>query len=384
MGDFAFTEEQQAVRSSVAAFAGSEVAPLAAGLDHPGARYPVELLERMGELGYLGARFGAEHGGSGAGVATQAIIFEELAAASGGVALGAYVHTALALTGINALGTDEQKSRYLVPGIRGRRIGAWGMTEASAGSDIAALTTRAEPDGDGWRLEGAKLFTTNGSFADFIVVSAVTDPAAGPRGVSLFIVEREAGGVEVAQRLETVGMRPAETVELLLVDAPVSHDNLLGPLGGGLGAALSALAEGRIYAASYALGLARTALEAALRHARERVQFGRSISSFQAVSFPLADAATDLDAARLLTRRAAWLADTGRPFKAEGSMAKLFATEAASRIASRAIQIHGGYGYVLDSVVQRVWRDAKLLEIGEGTSEIHRGIVARSLGLEAA
>lgn len=384
MPDFAFSDEQRGVRESVASFARSEVAPLAAGLDHPGARYPVELLGRMGELGYLGARFGEAHGGSGGGVTTQAIVFEELAAASGGIALGAYVHTALALTGINALGSDEQRTRYLAPGIAGRRIGAWGMTEASAGSDVAALTTRAEPAGDGWRLEGAKLFTTNGSFADFIVVSAITDASAGPRGVSLFVVDREAGGVEVAQRLETVGMRPAETVELRLAGAPVPRENLLGPLNRGLGAALTALAEGRIYAAAYSLGLARAALEAALRHARERVQFGRPISGFQGVSFPLADAATELEAARLLTYRAAWLADTGRPFKTEGSMAKLFATEAASRIAARALQVHGGYGYVLDSAVQRIWRDAKLLEIGEGTSEIHRGIIARGLGLEAA
>lgn len=380
MLDFSLSDEQRQLRSSVAEFARKELGPLALELDRPDASYPTEMIARVGELGYLGARFGSEWGGSSAGVVAQALVFEELAVASAGLTLGAYVHCALALTGIAALGTDEQKRRYLEPGIAGRLIGAWGMTEAGAGSDVSAISTRAVRKGGQWELNGAKLFTTNGSFADFVVVSALTGDEPG-RNASLFIVDRQAG-LQVAQRLHTVGMRPAETVELRLEGVTAPNDNLLGPEGGGIKAALSALAEGRIYAAAFALGLGRAALEAAVRYAGEREQFGRPVGSFQGVAFPLADCATALDAARLLTYRAGWLADSGQPFKTEGSMAKLFASEAASRIAAQAVQAHGGYGLVLDSPVQRIWRDAKLLEIGEGTSEIHRGIVARGMGLK--
>ncbi len=380
MLDFRLSDEQLRVQSSAAEFAKKELEPLATELDRPDASYPTELIPRIGEFGYLGARFASKWGGTEAGVVSQALIFEEMAAASGGLTLGAYVHTALALTGIARLGNDEQKERYLAPGIAGSLIGAWGMTEAGAGSDIGAISTRAHRDGENWRIEGAKLFTTNGSFADFVVVTAQTGDEQ-QRGVSLFIVDCDTDGVEVAQRLQTVGMHPAESVELHFDSVSVPAENLLGPEGEGIRAALSALAEGRIYAAAFALGLGRAALEAALRHATEREQFGQPIGRFQGVSFPLADCATSIDAARLLTYRAAWLAETDQPFKTEGSMAKLFASETASRTAARAVQTLGGYGLVLDSPVQRIWRDAKLLEIGEGTSEIHRGIVARGLGL---
>jgi len=379
--DFGLNEEQEAFRQSVAAFAAGEIAPIAAQCDEDN-EYPVHLLDQMADLGYLGLKFPSEYGGGDGGNLETAVLFEELAAASAGITLGVYCHVVLALTAVARLGTAEQKQGYLAPGIRGEKIGAFGMTEAGAGSDVTVITTRARRDGDDYILDGAKLFTTNSPIADFIILSAVTDPDAPPgRGISLFIVDRETPGLKVSPPFRTLGMHPAQTAEVVLDNTRVSGENLLGQENRGIPGVLVALAEGRIAAAAFAIGIARAAFEAARRYATERHQFGQPISRFQVIAHRLADMDTDICAARLLTYQAAWLADRRRPFVKEASQAKVFATETASRIAAQALHIQGAYGYVLESPAQRYYRDTHVLEIGEGTSEVLRNVIARELEL---
>ncbi len=376
--DFALTEEQEALRRAVRGFAEKEIAPIAAERDESNV-YPVELLKQMAGLGYLGWKFPAEYGGGDSGNVDAAIMFEELAAASAGITLGVYCHVVLALTAIARLGEDEQKRRYLAPGIRGEKIGAFGSTEAGAGSDITAISTRAARDGDAYVLTGAKLFCTNSPLADFIVLSAVTD--AEKRGISLFIVDRRAPGVSVGKPIKTLGMHPAQTAEVILDNVHIPKENRLGEENRGVPNMLNAFAEGRIVAAAFAIGIARAAFDAARKYALERVQFGQAIAKNQVIAHRLADMDTDIQAARLLTHHAAVLADSGQPFVKEASQAKVFATEAATRIAAQAMHIQGAYGYVAESPAQRYYRDTHVLEIGEGTSEILRNVIARQLGL---
>jgi alkylation response protein AidB-like acyl-CoA dehydrogenase len=377
--DFALTEEQEAFRRAARAFAEKEIAPIAAECDETNV-YPVELLQRMAGLGYLGLKFPAEYGGGG-GNLDAAILFEELAAASAGITLGVYCHVILALTAIARIGNDEQKRRYLAPGIRGEKIGAFGSTEAGAGSDITAISTRAVREGDNYVLNGAKLFCTNSPMANFIVLSAVTSPEKGGGGVSLFIVERDTPGLRVSGVLKTLGMHPAQTAEVVLEDVRVLAENRLGEENRGVPNMLAAFVEGRIVAAAFAIGIARAAFEAVRKYVLERVQFGQPIARNQVVAHRLADMDTDIQAARLLMSHAAWLADSGRPFVKEASQAKVFAAEAAARIAAQAMHLQGAYGYVLESPAQRYYRDTHVLEIGEGTSEILRNVIARQLGL---
>lgn len=378
--DFAFTPEQVEFRRAVAAFCEREIAPIATDCDAR-AEFPLHLFPALGRLGWLGVKFAPEWGGGGEGNVTYAILAEELGRASAGIALGFYVHVALALTAIDAFGTADQKARYLRPGIAGQKIGAWAFAEPAAGSDPGAIECRAERIPEGWRITGTKLFTTNGPFADFVVLTASTAPGQGVRGLSLFIVDRGRPGFAVARRIETMGMRAAQTAELVFDGCRVPPDALLGEENRGAATALQTLTLGRITAAAYAVGTGRAALDAALAHVRERRQFGQPVGKFQGVQWMLADMATALEAARLLTYQAAWLADRGLPHVKEASMAKLFATETATRLAGDALQLHGGYGYAMDSPVQRLYRDVKLFEIGEGTSQIHRNIIARQLGL---
>lgn len=377
--DFALTEEERLFRQSVAAFAEAEIAPLAQEWDRSG-EYPVALLRRLGDLGFLGIRLSAEYGGAGWSLLAQALLFEEMARASAGFTLGAYCHAVLAMTPIAMFGTEEQKRRYLVPGIVGLRIGAFGMTEPEAGSDLTAIRTRAVRDGDNYVVTGSKIFTTNAPIADFVVISAYTDPGRGSRGISLFIVDRDTPGFSVSRRLPMLGMKPAQTAEILLDGCRLPAAQRLGEEHEGLAQALRCLTEGRVVAAAFAVGLARAALEASLRYAKERVQFGRPIGEFQAIQFMLADMDTQLEAARLLAYRAAWLADRDLPFVKEASQAKLFASEACTRLTRQALHLHGAYGYMMDSPLQRYYRDTMVLEVGEGTSEIHRQIIARQLG----
>lgn len=379
--DFRLSEEQEAFRRAATAFAEKEVAPIAAASDEENV-YPVHLLRQMANLGYLGLKFPVEYGGGGGGSLEMAILFEELAAASAGITLGAYCHVVLALTAIARLGTEDQKRRYLAPGIRAEKIGAFGMTESGAGSDVTAISTRARRVGDDYVLSGAKLFCTNSPIADFIILSAVTDPEAPPgRGISLFVVDKETQGLSVSSPFRTLGMHPAQTAEVALEEVHLLSENLLGEENRGLAGVLTALTEGRIVAAAFAVGIARAAFEAARQYAKERRQFGQPISRFQVIAHRLADMDTDIRAARLLTYHAAWLADNGRPFVKEASQAKVFATEACSRVATQAMHIQGAYGYVLESPAQRYYRETPVLEIGEGTSEVLRDVIAKELGV---
>ncbi|MFQ5409875.1 MAG: acyl-CoA dehydrogenase family protein [Anaerolineales bacterium] len=378
--DFSLNDEQAAFQRSAAAFAENEIAPIAAKCDEENI-YPVHLFQQMADLGYLGLKFPLEYGGGEGGSLETAILFEELAAASAGITLGAYCHVVLVLTAIARLGGEDQKQRYLTPGIRAEKIGAFGMTESGAGSDVTAISTRARRDGDDYVLNGGKLFTTNSPIADFIVLSAVTDSQAAPgRGISLFIVDKETPGLSISRVLETLGMHPAQTAEVVLDDVRVPKENLLGEENRGIPGVLTALAEGRIAAAAFAIGIAKAAFAAARRYAIERQQFGQPIARFQVIAHRLADMDTDIRAARLLAYQAAWLADNGRPFVKEASQAKVFATEACARIAAQALHIQGAYGYTKESPAQRYYRDTHVLEIGEGTSEVLRDLIARELG----
>ena len=378
--EFALSPEQFEFRRSVAAFCEREIVPIAGSCDASG-EFPIHLFKTLGRLGYLGVKFPPEWGGAGEGNVTYAVLAEELGRASAGIALGFYVHVALALTGIAVFGTQAQKERYLRPGIAGEKIGAWSFAEPGAGSDPGSISCRAEKTATGYRITGTKMFTTNGPFADFVVLTASTAPGQGAKGLSLFIVDRGLPGFTVGRRIETMGMRASQTAELLFDGCEVPAGALLGEENRGAMTAMQTLTAGRITAAAYAVGTGRAALDTTLAYVKQRQQFGQPVGKFQGVQWMLADMATALEAARLLTYQAAWLADQGLPHIKEASMAKLFATETATRLANDALQLHGGYGYVMESPIQRLYRDVKLFEIGEGTSQIHRNIIARQLGL---
>lgn len=376
--DFAFTQEQEMFRKAVRDFAQKEIVPIVDECDVE-ERYPVHLFKRVGELGYLGNRFPQEYGGSNTDTVTSAIMAEELAYYSGGIFLGLYVHVFLTLMGVAYFGSEEQKKKYLIPGITGTKIGAWGFAEPGAGSDPGSIRTRAVKEGSSYVLNGTKMFITNGTFADFVVVVANTAPERGSRGLSLVIVDRDTPGFTVSKKLNKLGMRASEAAELVFTDCRVPKENLLGEENKGFYQAMKTLTEGRIVAAAFATGMARAALDLALKYSRERVQFGQEIGKFQGIQWMLADMAVKHEAARWLTYHAAWKCDRGLPHFKEASMAKLFATEALSSIAAEALQIHGGYGFIMEYPIQRIYRDCKLLEIGEGTSQIHRNIIASQL-----
>lgn len=380
MDDFELTEEQRIFRDRFREFARSEIEAVAKECDER-ANFPKELFRKMGSLGYLGIPFPAEFGGSGLDLVTFALFAEELGHASAGIAVGIYVHVALALSAIHAFGTKEQKEKYLAPGIRGEKVGAWGFAEPAGGSDPASFRTVAERTPDGWRLNGTKVFISNGTFADFVVVTAKTGLEKGRQGLSLLILDTKMPGYS-ARRIPVMGVRATESAELDFQDCALPPDALLGKENEGFLQAMKTLTLGRIMAAAFACGLGRAALEASLKYAGERKAFGQSIGTFQGNQWTLADMATRLDAAWLLTHRAARLADAGRPHVKEASMAKLYASETATWICERAVQIHGAYGMAMEYPVQRYYRDCKLLEIGEGTSEIQRNTIARQLGLK--
>jgi len=382
MIDFSLTEEQEQFRTAVREFAARENAPLAESCDRSGA-YPRELFGKLGELGYLGVAIPPECGGSGGDAVTFAIFAEELARASAGIALGIYVHVALALSAVAAFGSDEQRRRYLLPGLRGERIGAWAFAEADAGSDPGGIRTRAVRDGDAYVVNGAKMFITNGTFADFVVATVSTAPEQGMKGLSLLVIDREVPGFRATRRIEMLGVRAAETAELVFADCRVPAANLLGQENTGFTAAMRTLTRGRIMAAAFAVGLATAAYEQALAYAKTRQAFGQPIGAFQGIAWMLADMHTAIEAARLLTLQAAWKAARNEPHILEASRAKLFATETCTRVTEQALQIHGGFGYAMESPVQRFYRDCKVLEIGEGTSQIQRNTIARMLGLPA-
>ena len=379
--DFSLTEDQREIQALAREVAVAEIEPNAAAWDREH-HFPRELVGRLGELGLLGVCIPEEYGGAGADFLSYILVLEELSRADAGVGVTVAVHTSAVSLPILTFGTDEQRSRFVPPLARGEVLGAFALTEPEAGSDAGSLRTAATPDGDGWRISGSKQWITNGSHAGTFLLFARTDPETpGARGVSAFILD--ADHVQVTREEEKLGLNSSVTVDLLLEDAKVSRDRLLHEEGKGFTVAMATLDGGRIGIAAQALGIAQAAYDTAREYALERRQFGKRIAEFQAIQWKLADMATEIDAARLLVYRAAWLKQEGKPHTEAGAKAKLFASEMARRQTGEAIQILGGYGYTKEFPVERFYRDAKITEIYEGTSEIQRLVIARSvLGLK--
>jgi alkylation response protein AidB-like acyl-CoA dehydrogenase len=376
--NFDLTEEQQALRDSVREFCAREIMPRARQWDDE-ERFPMEIVPRLAELNLLGLLAEEEYGGAGMSLVDYTVVIEELARADGSICLTVASHNSLCTGHIRAAGTDEQKRRWVPRLARGEVLGAWGLTEPGSGSDAAAARTTAVKKGDGWVLNGAKTFITQGTVASVYVILASTTPELKQRGLSAFVVEKGTPGFRAGKKLEKMGLRASDTAELILEDVEVPDDHRLGPIDSGFTDTLRILERGRIGIASMAVGLARGALEEAIRYAKQRVQFGVPIASHQAIQMMLADVAAQVDAARLLVRRAAWLQDQGQRTPRESSTAKLYAAQIAMRACDVAIQVHGGYGYTREFPVERYLRDAKLCEIGEGTNEVQRMILARHL-----
>ncbi|MBZ5515540.1 MAG: acyl-CoA dehydrogenase [Acidobacteriia bacterium] len=376
--DFAPTPEQEDIRKSIRAFAENEIRPHALEWDEA-SHFPSELLPKLAELGLMGVVSPAEYGGAGLGYAEYVLILEELARVDGSVALIVSAHNSLCAGHIGLVGTEEQKRKYLTPLARGEKLGCWSLTEPGSGSDASAVRTAARLSGDSWVLNGVKSFATNGHYADICVVMAATDPRAGKHGISAFIVEKGTPGFRAGKKENKLGLRASDTAELILDDCRIPRENCLGRPGEGFVDCLRVIDKGRIGIAALSVGIAQGALEASLTYARERKAFGKPIAEFQAIQWKLADMATETDAARLLTQRAAWLADHGQRVTRASSMAKLYASEVAVRATNEAVQIHGGYGFIKDYPVEKFYRDVKLCTIGEGTSEIQRMVIAREL-----
>jgi alkylation response protein AidB-like acyl-CoA dehydrogenase len=376
--DFSLSEEQQLLKKTVREFAESELAPHAREWDEK-QEFPREVFGKLGELGLMGVVWPAEYGGSGLSTLGYAVVMEELARVDAGVALSVAAHNSLCSGHIFLAGTEEQKKKYLTPLARGEKVGCWGLTENSAGSDAGGTRTTAVRDGAFWVLNGSKTFITNGGVADTAVVMAVTDRTQGKKGISAFVVERGTRGFRSGKKEDKLGVRSSDTSELVFEDCRIPAGNLLGQKGHGFLDSLRILDRGRIGIAAFSLGIAQASLEASTRYAKGRRQFGHAIAEFQAIQFKIADMATQVEASRLLTWRAAHLRDSGKEHTVQSSMAKLFASEAAVEAALEAIQIHGGYGYIKEYPVERYLRDAKLGTIGEGTSEVQRLVIAREL-----
>ena len=376
--DFSLTEEQQLLKKTVREFAEAELGPFAREWDEK-QEFPREVFAKLGELGLMGVVWPAEYGGSGMSTLDYAIVMEELSRVDAGVALSVAAHNSLSSGHIFLAGSEEQKKKYLAPLARGEKVGCWGLTENSAGSDAGGTKTTAVRDGGEWVINGSKTFITNGRIADTAVIMAVTDRAKGNKGISAFILERGTKGFRSGKKEDKLGVRSSDTSELVFEDCRVPAANLLGKEGHGYVDTLKILDRGRIGIAAFSIGIAQASLEASMRYAQGRRQFGHPIADFQAIQFKIADMATKVSAARLLCWQAAALRDAGREHKLESSMAKLFASEAAVEVALDAVQIHGGYGYIKEYPVERYLRDSKLGTIGEGTSEVQRLVIAREL-----
>jgi len=378
--DFSLSEEQRLLKQSVRDFAEKELAPHSREWDEK-QEFPREVFTRLGELGLMGAVWPAEYGGSGLTTLDYAIVMEELSRVDAGVALSVAAHNSLSSGHIFLAGSEEQKKKYLTPLARGEKVGCWGLTENSAGSDAGGTRTTARRDGGQWVLNGSKTFITNGRIADTAVVMAVTDRQQGKKGISAFVVERGTRGFRSGKKEDKLGVRSSDTSELVFEDCRIPAENLLGREGHGFLDSLRILDRGRIGIAAFSVGIAQASLEASVRYAKGRRQFGHAIAEFQAVQFKIADMATEIDAARQLVYRAAWLKDEGRDFAQAAAIAKLYTGELARRACNESLQIHGGYGFMDEYPISRFYRDAKVLEIGEGTNEIQRLVIARGLGL---
>ncbi|MGA3155837.1 MAG: acyl-CoA dehydrogenase [Streptosporangiaceae bacterium] len=375
--NFDLTDEQELIRETVREFAEAELAPIAAEIDREH-RFPAEILPKLAGLSLMGVPFPEEVGGAGADYLSYVIVIEELSRACASTGTIVSAHSSLGTTPIYRSGTPAQKDKYLYDLASGRLLAAFALTEPAAGTDAAAGTCTAVLEGDEYVLNGSKIFITNAPYADVYIVFAKTDASQGTRGISAFIVEKGTPGFSVGEAEHKLGIRASSTPPLYFSNCRIPKDALLGGEGNGFKIAMQTLDGGRIGIAGQALGIAQAALDASVAYAKERIQFGKPIASLEAIQWMIADMATEVDASRLLVYRAASFVDSGRPYGTEGAMAKLFASETASRVAGKAIQIHGGYGYTESYPVERHYRDAKITELYEGTSEVQRMVISRS------
>jgi hypothetical protein len=376
--DVRLTDDQALLRRSVREFAETEIKPYVREWDEA-QRFPPDLLLKLADLGLMGIQFPIEHGGSGMSAVDYCICLEEIARVDPSISLSLAAHNGLGAAHIAMFGSEAQKRRFLEPLARGEKLAAWGLTEPGSGSDAVAMKTTAVAEGDCWVLNGSKAFITHGASGDIMVVMAVTDKSKGNKGISAFIVERGTAGLLAGKKEDKLGMRASETTEVILQNCRIPGAHLIGEEGHGFIQTLQVLDAGRIGIAALSVGLAQGAYEAARTYAFQRKQFGRPIGTFQSIRWKLVDNAARVEAARLLTYRAAWLKDQGRRTTLESSMAKLYASEIAVRASEDCVQIHGGYGFVKDYPAEKFFRDVKLTTIGEGTSEIQRLVIARQL-----
>jgi alkylation response protein AidB-like acyl-CoA dehydrogenase len=383
--EFSLTDEQKQLRRTVREFADAEILPHVMEWDEV-SKFPSEIIPKLAEMGFLGVIFPEKYGGAGMGYVEYAIIIEELSRVDGSIGIIVAAHNSLCTNHIYKFGTEEQKKKYVTPLAQGKKLGCWSLTEPEAGSDAGGTRTTAIRKDGGWLLNGSKTFTTNGHYADVCVGMAVTDASKKSHGISAFIIEKGTPGFRPGKKENKLGLRASDTSEVVFTDCKVPAENLLGKEGEGFVNSLQILDGGRISIAALGLGMAQGAYECSVKYAKQRKQFGKPIADFQAIQFKLADMATQIEAARLLTYQAAWLADSAIAagsddlrITRESSMAKLYAGEVAVRVANEAVQIHGGYGFIKDYPAEKYYRDVKLCTIGEGTSEIQRLVIARQI-----
>ncbi len=376
--DFLFSQEQNILREVIRKFAQREIKPLVKDSDEKGV-WPEIFTKKLSEMGLLGIIIPPEYNGSGYSNVDYVIILEELSKVDPSVGLTVAAHNSLCSNHLNLFASEEQKQKYLTRTASGQTLGAWGLTEPEAGSDAAAMKTRAVRNGDHWILNGSKCFITNATLADIAVVLAKTDPEKGRHGISAFILEKRMEGYSAGKKENKLGVRASDTADLIFEDVKVPVENLIGEENKGYSQAMAVLDGGRVSLAGFSIGIASGALEASLKYAKERIQFNQPIAKFQAIQWMLADGFTELEAARLLTYKAAFLEDQGKKIVKESAMAKLFSSELAVKVSSMAVQIHGGYGFIKDYPVEKFYRDSKLATIGEGTSEIQRWIIAQKV-----
>ena len=373
--DFKLTEEQELVRKNMREFAERYVDPIAAGIDE-NSRHPAELFRKLAEGGWMGIPIPQQYGGAGSDFLTHIIAVEEISRSCSSTGFTLSFHAGIIGMSLNLFGNEEQKKKYLVPLARGQHMGAFALTEPGAGTDVMAVSTTAVRDGNGYVMNGTKTFVSNGPLADTYIVFCWTDKSAGKKGMSAFIIPRDTTGLKPGVHFKKMGLRSSQTSEVVFKGCPIPRENMLGQEGAGLVMAMTGFDHGRIGIAAQAIGILQAALDESIRYAKERVQFGNPIARQQAIAWMIADMVTDLSAARFLAYHAAWLKDQKQPFGKEASMAKLFATEAAMKHTTQAVQIHGGYGYIKGVKVERLMRDAKIAEIYEGTSEAQRMVIS--------
>lgn len=376
--NFALTKEQEFVRQMVREFAINEVEPLAAEIDIS-ERFPRETVEKMARYNMMGLPIATKYGGAGGDILSYAIAVEELSKACGTTGVILSAHTSLCMGPLDMFGTEEQKMKYLVPLAKGEKLGAFGLTEPNAGTDASEQQTTAILEGDNYILNGSKIFITNGGEADTYIVAAMTDKSKGTRGISAFIVEKDFEGFSIGKHEDKLGIRASATTELVFTNCIVPKENLLGKEGKGFGIAMKTLDGGRIGIAAQALGIAEGALEAAAKYMKERKQFGKPLSAFQGLQWMMAELDVKVEASKMLVYKAAWNKDNGLPYSVEAARAKLFASETAMEVTTKAVQIFGGYGYTKDYPIERMMRDAKITEIYEGTSQVQKMVIAANL-----